>query len=196
MVGELRRFQSRQALAKRELASELGHQLALFSDEEIPPHERETVCNFLHRIAHPNSERPFLGKRGWSVITCEQTEAVWQAIGKLSSDRRPQQVKDAFMLVLLYLRHDTLEVMLSRREMAEKLGTEPRNVSSVMRTLEDMEVVYRSTRPIDGRRGPGAVVWKLNPYVAWKGRMDAWERECARTSPPSLKLARSSEAGE
>lgn len=188
MPAELRRFQSRQAFAKRELASELDHQLALFDDDEIPPHERETVRNFLHRIAHPNSERPFLGKRGFNMITCEQTEAVWDAIRRLPPERRPQQVRDAFMLVLLYLRQDTGEVMLSRREMAEKLGTEKRNVSTIMRTLEDMEVVYRKRRRIDGRSGPGAVVWTLNAYVAWNGRLDAWERECARTSPPSLAV--------
>lgn len=188
MPAELRRFQSRQAFAKRELASELDHQLALFDDDEIPPHERETVRNFLHRIAHPNSERPFLGKRGFNMITCEQTEAVWDAIRRLPPERRPQQVRDAFMLVLLYLRQDTGQVMLSRREMAEKLGTEKRNVSTIMRTLEDMEVVYRKRRPIDGRSGPGAVVWTLNAYVAWNGRLDAWERECARTSPPSLAV--------
>lgn len=193
MAARLLRFQSRQDLAKRQLAADLDAQLALFSDEEVPPHERETVRNFLHRMAHPNSEEN-IWPGGFCMISRQQTEAVWDAIRKLPPEARPQQVRHAFDLVLLYLRPDTGEVTLSRREMAEKMETDPDNVSRVMRTLEDMEVVTRKRRPAEGVRGPGKVVYSINAYVAWNGRLEVRRREAAKTAPPSLKLVQREKA--
>lgn len=192
MVAELRRFQTRHERAKRQLAAELGTQLALFTDAEVPPHERETVLNFLHRIARPNSEQPLWGI--YNMISREQTEAVWDAIRELPAELRPQEVRHAFDLVLLYLRPDTGEVVLSRSEMASKMKTDAGNVSRAMTVLENMEVVTRKRRPIEGKRGPGRVVYTVNPYVAWNGQLDGWARECAKTQPPSLKLVRSDES--
>lgn len=195
MVAELRRFQSRQHRAKRQLAAELDAQLALFGDDEVPPHERETVRNFLHRIARPNSEQPFWGEV-YNMISRQQTEAVWDAIRDLPAELRPQEVRHAFDLVLLYLRPDTGEVVLSRMEMASKMRTNPDNVSRAMSVLERMEVITRKRRPVEGRRGPGRVVYSINPYVAWNGRLDTWARECAATAPPSLKLVQPSDVPE
>lgn len=189
MVAKLLRFQSRQGLAKRQLAEQVEAQLALFSDEEVSPHERETVRNLLHRIAHPNTEEN-IWPGGFCMISRQQTEAVWDAIRKLPAEARPHQVRHAFDLVLLYLRPDTGEVMLSRQEMAQKMETDPANVSRVMRTLEDMEVVTRKRRAVDGVRGPGKVVYSINAYVAWNGRLEVRKREAAKTKPPSLNLVR------
>lgn len=192
MLRSVERFQSRQTLAKRQLASELDARLALFSDDEVPPHERETVRNFLHRIARSDSYQSSpLGVH--SMISRTQTEAVWDAIRKLPSQLRPHQVRHAFDLVLLYLRPDTGEVMLSRQEMARKMETDAANVSRVMRTLEDMEVVTRKRRAVDGVRGPGKVVYSINAYVAWNGRLEFCRQEADKTKPPSLKVVRSEE---
>ena len=193
MAAKLLRFQSRHGLAKRQLAEVLDAQLALFTDDEVPPHERETVRNFLHRIARPNSEEN-IWPGGFCMISRQQTEAVWDAIRKLPPEARPHQVRHAFDLVLLYLRPDTGEVMLSRKEMAEKMETDPANVSRVMRTLEDMEVVTRKRRAVDGVRGPGKVVYSINAYVAWNGRLEVRLREAAKTEPPSLKLVQREKA--
>lgn len=195
MPAELRRFWSRQQRAKRQLAAEVDAKLALFGDHEIPPHERETVRNVLHRIAHPNSEQP-LWREVYNMITREQTEAVWDAIREMPPELRPQQVRHAFDLVLLYLRPDTGEVTLSRAEMASKMKTDPGNVSRAMSVLERMEVVTRKRRPVEGKRGPGRVAYAINPYVAWNGRLDTWAQECAKSAPPSLKLVQPSEAVE
>lgn len=194
MVAELRRFQTKQQRAKRQLAAELDVQLALFNDDEVPPHERETVRNFLHRIARPNSEQPLWGI--YNMISRQQTEAVWDAIRDLPPEMRPQEVRHAFDLVLLYLRPDTGEVVLSRGEMAQKMRTNPDNVSRAMTVLERMEVVTRKRRPVEGKRGPGRVVYTINAYVAWNGRIEGWARECAKTKPPSLKLVPPVEAAE
>lgn len=187
MAAKLVRFQSREDLAKRQLAAELDAQLALFSDQEMPPSAREVVRNCLHQLAHPPTEES-IWPGGYCMISRQQTEAVWDAIRRLPPERRPNQVRHAFDLVLLYLRPDTGEVMLSRKEMAEKMQTDPENVSRVMRTLEDMEVVFRKRRRAEGVRGPGVVVYSINAYVAWNGRLDLRLQEAAKTKQPSLNL--------
>ena len=52
------------------------------------------------------------------MISRKQTEAIWDAIRALPADDRPNHVRHAFDLVLLYLRQDNGEVMLTRDEMA------------------------------------------------------------------------------
>jgi len=192
MAQNVIRFQAKQTRAKRQLAEAIDAQLALFTDEEVPPHEREAVRNLLHRIAHPNSEEN-IWPGGYCMISRQQTEAVWDAIRKLSPEQRPNQVRHAFDLVLLYLRQDTGEVMLTRHEMAKKMEASPDNVSRVMSTLEEMDVVTRKRRVVKGVRGPGQVVYFINPYVAWNGRLDVRQRAAAKTAPPSLKLVQPGE---
>lgn len=193
MAAKVVRFQSREDVAKRQLADDLDKQLALFSDQEVPPFAREVVRNWLYRLAHPSSEA-HIWPGGYCMISRQQTEAVWDAIRKLPSELRPHQVRHAFDLVLLYLKPDTGEVMLSRQEMAAKMETDAANVSRVMRTLEDMEVVHRKRRRVDGVRGPGLVVYLINPYVAWNGRLDVRLREAEKTKQPSLKLVQREKA--
>ncbi|MFT9417539.1 helix-turn-helix domain-containing protein [Acetobacter sp.] len=58
----------------------------------------------------------------------------------------------AFDLVLLNLRQDTGEVLLTRDQLAEEIGCAPRSVSTIMGTLEKMGVIgyataQRSPRP-------------------------------------------------
>lgn len=193
MAGKLLRFQSREELGRRELASEIEAQLALFSDVEVPPHVRQLVRHCLHRVAHPDTEEG-LWPGGYCMISRKQTEAVWDAIRKLPPERRPNQVRHAFDLVLLYLEPNTGEVTLSRKEMAEKMETDPGNVSRVMGTLEEMEVIHRKRRPSDGVRGRGSAVYLINPYVAWNGRLSVRLKEASGSKEPSLQLVQREKA--
>jgi len=60
-----------------------------------------------------------------------QTAAIWDAIRALPSDDRPHQVRHAFDLVLLNLRQDTGEVLLTRDQLAEEIGCAPKHVSPI-----------------------------------------------------------------
>lgn len=113
-----------------------------------------------------------------------QTAAIWDAIRALPSDDRPNQVRHAFDLVLLNLRQDTGEVLLTRDQLAEKIDCAPRSVSTIMGTLEKMGVIRRERRKIEGVRGPGMAVYFINPHVAWNGSLDARKAQAADTRSP------------
>jgi len=68
------------------------------------------------------------------------------------------------------------------------MGITRGHTTEVMRTLERMGVIRTERRPIAGARGPGRVVYFLNPHVAWSGRLDIRKAEAKLTPPPQLKL--------
>lgn len=134
------------------------------------------------------------------MLSRVQTKWVWDQIRKLPPEARPNQVRHAFDLVLLYLRQDTGEVMLTRDEIAREIGCHPRHVSTIMGTLEKLHVLSRDRRPEAGYRGRGRVVYVVNAHVAWNGSLELRTHVAAKQKPPveqqsSLKLV-SPEAAE
>jgi len=93
-------------------------------------------------------------------------------------------VRHAFDLVLLNLRQDTGEVLLTRDQLSEKIGCAPKHVSTIMGTLEKMGVIRRERRKIEGMQGRGMAVYFINPHVAWNGSLDARKAQAQDTHPP------------
>ena len=122
------------------------------------------------------------------MLSRTQTAAIWDAIRALPPDDRPNQVRHAFDLVLLNLRQDTGEVLLTRDQLAERIGCAPRSVSTIMGTLERMGVIRRERRRIEGVQGRGIAVYFINPHVAWNGSLDVRKAEAAEVKPPLLIL--------
>lgn len=122
------------------------------------------------------------------MLSRTQTKAIWDAIRALPADDRPNHVRHAFDLVLLNLRQDTGEVMLTRDQLADEIGCSSDHVSHVMGTLARMGVVRRERRRIEGVRGPGMVVYFVNPHVAWNGSLDIRKAEAAEVKPPLLTV--------
>jgi len=147
----------------------------------------------LHRVTHPDEEEG-LWPGGFTMISRRQTEAVWDAIRALSADERPNQVRHAFDLVLLNLRQDNGEVMLTRDELADKIGCASDHVSRIMGTLERMGVIRRERRKIAGLRGPGIAVYFINPHVAWNGSLEVRRQEAREVAQPKLRLLQPTQA--
>lgn len=187
MAGKLLRFRSRRDLITRDAAAALADQLRLFPEQQIPAVARAQLLNALQRLTHPDTEQP-IWKGSFMMLGRIQCAAVWDAIRKLPADLRPHQVRHAFDLVLLNLRQDTGEVMLTRDQIAEEIGTAARNVSTIMGTLERMGVIRRERRAIEGVRGRGMVVYFINPHVAWNGSLEIRKDEADATPPPLLTL--------
>lgn len=122
------------------------------------------------------------------MLSLLQTAAIWDAIRKLPADDRPNHVRHAFDLAMLNLRQDTGEVMLTRDQLAEKIGCASRSVSTIMGTLEAMGVIRRERKKIPGMQGRGMAVYFINPHVAWNGDLEVRRQEAARHTPPLLRI--------
>lgn len=187
MAGKLLRFRPKRELITQEAAASLAEQLKLFTEQEVPAVAQTQLLNALHRLTHPDAEQP-IWKGGFMMLSRIQCVAVWDAIRSLPAVSRPNQVRHAFDLVLANLRQDTGEVMLTRDQFADKMGCAPRSVSTVMTTLERMDVIRRERRSIEGVRGRGMVVYFINPHVAWNGSLNLRLEEAKHVAPPLLTL--------
>lgn len=187
MTGKLLRFRSKRDLIARDVAASLADQLRLFPEAQLPAVARAQLLNALQRLTHPDNDQPIWGG-GFMMLSRVQCAAVWDALRKLPASSRPHQVRHAFDLVLLNLRQDTGEVMLSRDQIAEQIGAHADNVSKIMGTLEQMGIIRRERRMIEGVRGRGMVVYFINPHVAWNGSLQIRKEEADAATPPLLTL--------
>ena len=187
MSLKVTRFRSKANLIERDTASTLAEMLRKFPEEQMPAWARAALLNQLQRLTLPDSEQT-IWQGGFTMLSRLQTAVVWDAIRELPSSARPNQVRHAFDLVLLNLRQDTGEVMLTRDELAEKIGCHADHVSRIMGTLERMGVVRRERRRIDGMQGRGMAVYFINPHVAWNGSLEIRKEQAAEASPPLLTV--------
>ena len=192
-MAQVVRLRSKQQRAERDEAAAAAAQLSLLSPElleRLPGSAQQAISRAvgaLHRHARPDTEEG-LWPGGFTMLSRTQTAAIWDAIRALPPDDRPNQVRHAFDLVLLNLQQDTGEVLLTRDQLAERIGCAPGHVSRVMGTLERMGVIRRERRRIEGVQGRGVAVYFINPHVAWNGSLDARKAEAAEVRPPLLTL--------
>jgi len=192
-MAQLVRFRTRQQGSERAASAALAEQMSLLSPEllaQLPAEARVAISRATHalqRHARPGTEQG-LWPGGFTMLSRDQTAAVWDAIRALPADDRPNHVRHAFDLVLLNLRQDTGEVMLTRDQLAQRMSCAPKNVSTVMGTLERMGVIRRERRRVEGMQGRGMAVYFINPHVAWNGSLDVRKAEAKDTKAPTLTL--------
>lgn len=192
-MAQIVRFQGRQAQENRDAMASLVEDLRRIPDgvlQRLPVGSRAAISRATHalqRVASPDTDEG-LWPGGFTMLSRIQTAAVWDAIDALPSSARRQQVHKAFRLILLNVQQNTGEVMMPLAEFAERIGTAPRNVSTVMSTLERMGVIRRERRRLEGVRGPGEAVYFVNPHVAWNGVLEVRKEEANKIAPPLLKL--------
>ncbi|PAK71852.1 hypothetical protein B8W95_12775, partial [Staphylococcus pasteuri] len=169
-MAQIVRLATQQQRSEREEAAQVAEQLSLLSDEflkHLPGEARIAISRAtyaLQKAARPDTEEG-LWPGGFTMLSRMQTAAIWDAIRELPSDDRPNQVRHAFDLVLLNLRQDTGEVLLTREQLAERIGCALSNMSKIMGTLEKMGVIRRERRRVEGMQGRGMAVYFINPHV-------------------------------
>lgn len=199
-MAQIVRLRTPRQKVQREAAADLAEQLRLLPDDmlqQLPGSIRLAISKAthgLHKHARPDTEQG-LWRGGFTMLSREQTKAIWAAIRALPADDRPHQVRHAFDLVLLNLRQDTGEVMLRRDELAAEIGCAPKHVSTIMGTLERMGVVRRERMRVEGIQGRGVAVYFVNPHVAWNGSLDIRKREAEGVSPPLLTIMQGGQNG-
>ena len=192
-MAEVARLRTLRQRIERATAAGLAEQLRLLPDDllqQLPGSVRLAISKAthgLHKHARPDTEEG-LWPGGFTMLSRTQTKAIWDAIRVLPADDRPHQVRHAFDLVVLNLRQDTGEVMLTRDQLAAEIGCAPKHVSTIMGTLERLGVVRRERRRIEGVQGRGMAVYFVNPHVAWNGSLDVRKAEAAEIQPPLLTV--------
>jgi len=188
-MAQIVRLTTKPQRSGQEEAAHAAEQLSLLSEEllkHLPGEARIAISRATHALqkaARPDTTEG-LWPGGFTMLSRMQTATIWDAIRELSSDDRPNQVRHAFDLVLLNLRQDTGEVLLTRDQLAERIGCAPKNVSTIMGTLEKMGVIRRERRRIEGVQGRGMAVYFINPHVAWNGSLDVRKAPAAEPRPP------------
>jgi CRP-like cAMP-binding protein len=199
-MAQIVRLRTPRQKVQREAAADLAEQLRLLPEDmlqQLPGSIRLAISRAthgLHKHARPDTEQA-LWRGGFTMLSREQTKAIWTAIRALPANDRPHQVRHAFDLVLLNLRQDTGEVMLRRDELAAEIGCAPKHVSTIMGTLERMGVVRRERMRVEGIQGRGVAVYFVNPHVAWNGSLDIRKREAEAVSPPLLTIMQGGQNG-
>lgn len=130
----------------------------------------------------------------FNMISPAQCLAVWDAIRQLPADDRPNQVRHLFDLILTHIEVNTGLVTLTREELAERIGTEPKNVSTMMGTLEQMKVIFRERKRVAGMRGPGVARYRLNQHVGWNGDLEVRKQQAEQMPLPFTVIEGGKEA--
>lgn len=117
----------------------------------------------------------------FNMISPAQCLAVWNAI---EDGEKPHETRRVFDYVLTHIEVNTGIVTLTREELADVVGIAPRNVSSAMKRLEDLGVIYRERVKVPGMRGPGKARYRMNPHVAWNGELARRKVKAEQTKLP------------
>jgi CRP-like cAMP-binding protein len=187
-MAEVVRLTTRPERMKRETAASIRQLLLQFPEEELPAQPRAAILNALTRATELEHAAGSIWPMGFTMVGRQYMTAVWDAIRALPADERPQQVRHAFDLVVLNLRPDNGEVMLTRDELAAQIGCASKHVSTIMGTLERIGAIRRERRKVAGMQGPGMAVYFVNPHVAWNGSLAIRKQEADKVKQPSLQL--------
>ena len=127
------------------------------------------------------------GLAGWrfNMINASQCLAVWQAC---KTAEKPIITRDVFDYALTHVETNTGVVVLSREEIAEKVGVPPQEVSRAMGELEKFGAIIRERIRVDGMKGPGKARYRINPHVAWNGSLDRRVLEAKKAAPVQENL--------
>jgi hypothetical protein len=131
-------------------------------------------------------DRETASEAGWTfvMLSPEQNAAVMRWLRQHS--RLPMLALALWGELFTALRRDTGEIMLTREELAERVGTHPNHVSTVMHELADIGAITARRERIAGLRGPGRVVYFMNPNVATN--LAGAARDRAQAAAPALRL--------
>jgi CRP-like cAMP-binding protein len=139
-------------------------------------------------------DRRTASDHGWPFVMIgpEQFAFVNRWLGQNS--KRPLLAYALWGELFTALRRDTGEIMLTREEMAERIGTDPGTITKIMAELESIGAISRRREKVAGLRGPGMVRYFMNPNVATHLAGKARERAQAEAVPldlaPSVKPKR------
>jgi predicted transcriptional regulator len=140
--------------------------------------------NAVGRIVAAIDQNTAATTKGWSFIMLspKQNAAIvkWLKENSARSNEAVVLWAECFTAV----RADTGEIMLTRLELAERVGMTEQDVSRVMSELVSIGAISRKRERVPGLRGPGLVRYFMNPTVAT--HLPNKAREKAQADAPPL----------
>jgi CRP-like cAMP-binding protein len=131
-------------------------------------------------------DRQTASEAGWTfvMLSPEQNATVVRWLRQHS--QRPVLALVLWGELFTALRRDTGEVMLTRDELAERVGATSGEVSRIMHELAGIGAIIVHREKVAGMRGPGRAVYLMNPNVATN--LTGAARDKAQAAAPRLKV--------
>jgi hypothetical protein len=174
-LAQLVELRTRPERLKQHQADRLLEVFATIEDE-MPPDLARDLFGFIDRRTASRNKWTFV------MLSPSQNAAVVSHLAQNSS--RPIVAMRLWALCFEHLRTDTGEVVLTREELAEKMGQKADHVSEVMSELVECGAIIRRRERVKGLRGPGIVRYFMNPRVAT--HLDGKARDKAQEEAPPL----------
>lgn len=149
---------------------------ALLPFEEQMPYAVKALIGHIDRQTASRNRWTFV------MLSPSQNAEVVRYLAGHSS--RPLVAVRLWALCFEYLRTDTGEIMLSREEIAEKIGEQVENISRIMSELVEFGAIIRKRQRITGLKGPGMVHYYMNPRVAT--HLEGQARDKAQEQAPLM----------
>src|SRR3954467_3065161 len=131
-------------------------------------------------------DRQTASEAGWTfvMLSPEQNAAVVRWLRQHSE--RPVLALALWGELFTALRRDTGEIVLTRDELAERVGTTPGEVSRIMHELASIGAIIVHRERVAGMRGPGRAVYLMNPNVGT--HLTGAMRDKAQEKAPRLSM--------
>src|SRR3954451_13999904 len=178
MPAKLLRLTTGPARMRAETAAELRRMLLGFPG--LPGRERDGLIAALDRLAPSEGRWPFV------MISPEQNAAVVRWLRHHS--RFPTLALALWGELFTALRRDTGEIVLTRDELAERVGTRPTHVSTLMHEMASIGAIVVHRERVGGIRGRSRAVYLMNPIVATNLTGVARDRPQAEAPPLGPRL--------
>jgi hypothetical protein len=178
------RLVTKPARARLVAVQEARRAIAALEPGVAPQYALSALDNALWLAEQVAAEDAQEGRREFLMLSTREVGKVWDAIRALPGAKRPGHVRHAFDLALQHVRFDTGEILLTLDEIAEKMSVRPDKVTRAMGVLAEWGVIERKRVRIPGVRGPGRVVYSINPHFAWKG--EGWQQARQVSQPGPL----------
>src|SRR4051794_35702412 len=176
MVARLARLRTKADRLRSDTAEQLRHLVLGF--DGLPERACGEIVATIDRLT--------ASEAGWTfvMLSPEQNASVMRWLRHHS--RQPTMALALWGELFTALRRDTGEIMLTRDELAERVGTSPGEVSRVMHELASIGAIIVHREKVAGMRGPGRAVYLMNPNVATNLPGAAGDR--AQGEAPNLML--------
>ncbi len=164
---------------KEDQAQALKALLLPFLDD--PNYDQEPIHHLLQAVERKT--RPDSPAETFVMIKPAQNAAVVDWLEANST--RPMKAMRLWALTFEHLYPHTGQIMLTRDQIAEKIGIRPNEVSEIMSELVRFRAIFTERRRLEGVRGPGKVVYFMNKHVAEVGSR-ATEEELRHIPKPGF----------